>query len=574
MGRTDSNPLSAFGLVTSNLRTAFSGGLLPNLLVVIGMALWIWILGPHYEENGYLWTMIMRFSSSWTADYHHFNDMLLLQQFFDRLYAAQPNIPWFPVFLIGVSGISATLVLDTLRRVGIRSNHKPLLIGTGMLTCGTMLFGSLVSVHHNRAAFLMTASALALTVFSTTDDNSRTGGLLRWFSVLWFIVGALIRPEAAAVSFALFAPIPLVASSGLSLRKLKPMLPFACVVGMLMGWYQYKMATDSSFYFQMEPNVEYELLDRRNTVPLGNMTSSQDSARHMAATHWMLGDLENVTPAFMRSIIDGDKIGNTGLRMLPKWLLFRDNLYRFLIGYWYWLIALGMIPFAALTFIRKEDSLRLTVFLAWGGILLVAGLSINSVDRVLSPVLSVLCSTAWLLMLTGRTRKEIRLMRWAGMSGLALVGLGFLTLQAGRQASHGHEASAMEQSISIKLKELESLPERDLLIVMGDFQLFNTGIFDTWPYFPSHQLLFTEFGQYSANPAYLAEVARTTGCPPTDFGCRMRFVKENSQRAIIISTPKRIELCEFYLQRMFGFKLEIGQQPVGSLGSDVSYWLP
>jgi len=141
-----------------------------------------------------------------------------------------------------------------------------------------------------------------------------------------------------------------------------------------------------------------------------------------------------------------------------------------------------------------------------------------------------------------------------------------------------------EQSASLTKEELmlqqtidsviSSHAERKYVAVIGDFTVFNTGVFVPFTGFGDKQLILTELGQYSRNPEFLEAISKHTGCEGKDFKCRVAFIDKHRSEFIIVAKRKRLLLYKQYLKSVYNYDVDFSRSKSLLLQDEIYFWLP
>lgn len=556
--------------------------LLLSYLLLGAVSLWVW--NPHFEESFSQWKLIMGMSQSYTRNYTHFNDTFLLQHVFEWLYGVNSAISWFPLALWLVSYIASGAIFYLLWRYS-RQRQTPLLLTFLLLLAAMVLLSAnWLWIHHNRTAFLVGLWGSLLLVYGVRNTQKPTRW--KWAAGSLFLIGLsmLFRAEAGVAVTLLLLPSVLYIYITVPSRwtwGLLPLLP----VALALCYFFYQAENNPDFRWRLEPDVEHELMDRHNHAPFTPHATWADSVRQYAvAQQWMLGDVQKNDAAYIRSLINKPDtrihryffflLATTGPTYTPP-LLHRfagfaeaNTLFLLLLGFLF-LTAAGRWWCAA--------RLHMALF---GGIVLVllaGSFTVHQFNRITQPLLAVTFCWAMFLWLHSFNATNTtfgigqRLIR-AALMVLAIVYIGYSFTK------HTYTARAenrLEALIEKRLHTvLQKYPQRKWVLTAANYTAYKTPALQPFTGFGNKTLLIPEIGQYSANPAFLQTIANLTGCPPTDFKCRMQFIDAHKSETIIIATEKRLHLYETYMQAVYGVQLNWSSAPRIHLAGDTYFWLP
>lgn len=556
-------------------------------LVAILLAQFIFyffITKPHFEESFSQWKLLMGLSGSYTKSYHHFNDLFLWQWVFEWLYALNAGISWFPVALFLFSWISIAILALSLFWLGAARGVPVIWLLSALFFLSALLGSNLLWIHQNRAAFLMCASAITLfTSLSLLKTAQPLKGFLKAGAFLWFVGGLLLRVEAGTAVAVLLLPSAawLLRNTGKQLLQLGAP---AALIALLLSYYFFQITTSKEFYFQIEPELEYELKDRANVIPLSAMKTSADSARYEAvAQNWMLGDVRLNTVQYMRSL--ANKPTDMKHRLLfflypsqnrEKQLLQWSDIRNVLRG--------SALPFAlmltllllSLVLKKKEQALHIGLFMAAALILLAATFSVNAYNRVLEPLTGIALCWSMLLFLAAlpdRYETGKKLNRIIAVAMLLLVVTSFV-----RQYQYYRKAEGLnkeEAHIENRIEQaIAAHPERNYFMTAVDFTFLQSPALHPFTGFHNKTFILPEIGQYSGNHYFLKTIGSITGCAGDDFVCRMQFIEANKKQTLIVGKERRLKLYERYMKHVYDVEMNLTSGVREPLAGDTYFWLP
>jgi hypothetical protein len=362
---------------------------------------------------------------------------------------------------------------------------------------------------------------------------------------------------------------------------LLPALP----VTLALGYFFYQAETSSDFRWQLEPDVEHELMDRRNLAPLHAQATGADSARQYAvALNWMLGDVEKNNATYVRSLIN--KPATWAHRylffMYPSaaqvpGLSFGQRVIGFLqVHCIYFILLLGLLLTAAGS-LAGVKRLHMALFVAGALLLLASSFTVNQYNRITQPLMAVTFCWAlylWIGSFSKTTMAAVPSQRlWRVVLMACTVLLTGYTLHSNHQTAYTE--NQLEAQIESRLNRvLQNHPQRTWVVTAANYTAYKTPALQPFTGFGNKSLLLPEIGQYSANPFFLSTIAQLTGCPPTNFECRMQFINNHKSEVIIIANKRRLQLYEYYMQAVYGLNLNWSNSPRIHLADDTYCWLP
>ena len=536
------------------LLIALNGALLSLLIVDI------FVVKAHFDDNAFIWKIIMAECGSFTKNYHYFNDLFLLQYIFQWFYGVWPSVPWFTFFCLGADFLSIVIIANLLFVYALKKGHSVYSSLIGVALAVLFLHGNLLWIHHNRVAFLMASSALLGQMVGTQLGFGNRWGY-RLFCIGWFLLAALVRPESALASLALGGIIFLLVY-GFKFRVLfAALIPYVSLMAVLFGYYVYQINFSSLYYYRLEPDGEYEIIDRKNVVPLSDMKTPADSAKYKAATSFMLADVKEVNPKFIRSLIKKDNSGWDRYFFYLNKSPHRGTFFNMekVTQLWLHLDEVFFLFALCLAFLLLEKkysaALRILLYFLFAMVMFMSLFSFNNFRRVVEPLAGI--TVLWVCLLyysfaSGGEKGKSRLLIYGFL--LALVGIFYF-----RNFSSAWEESVFTEKTEKEMDEnvhrvIEGT-NRKYVVWVGNHYA-PSDIYSTSLEYGSKQPLYMEFGQFSGNKYYLATIATITGCPEEDFACRLQFLKNNRGNMLIMSTPKKLNHYNEYARKVYD--MEVG----------------
>ena len=540
------------------------------------------LIPPHFDDLFCVWKVIMGESQTYTRNYNYSNDLLLLQYVFQWLYAWRPDFSWLPGFFI-ISGVFSFLCIQL--GVLFFMNKRGYSLITSIYVNVFLFFiyePNLSLVHHNRTAFIISSAGLFWYFLCSTDllvDKSVK--FLRYMALLWFIIGLLCRPEASIAALVVFSPLTFLNGKIDFFHGFKSFVAPASFVGIFLLYYFYQITFSTAFYYQLEPNVEYAIMDRQQVVSLSDMNSRIDSARHMASTRWMLGDVKQTSPSFLRRVISEDDLSNTLFFLLPPkrsvTVIYQviNELFEILSGYVH--ILLLLIWLILMPFFQPAVQRRMVLLFIFllALILLVFSINIRTYPRVVEPFIFCVSVSmvAYYIMVGSPVKTSLKSIVLGSV--LLILGTPFLSQEWQSRMVKAIKASKDEIQLRENIQNhIVNETNRHFVAVLGNWDVFNTGLFMPFTGFGNKTLLLIELGQYSANPEFLETINNRTGCQGYDFTCRIDFLKRNRKDIIFVATPQRVDLYRQYMQMMYDFDFDIRSSKKTLLSRETYAWFP
>lgn len=562
------------------LRTLKIGVLLPAVTVcaLFIIAFYIlWMVTPHFEDHFAMYKMfIYETNTGLTFNFHYMNDIMGWETLLGKIQKALPSISWWSVAVLASVIFPVAMLMGMLGRTAVRSQF-PISVWV-MLCMFVFIFfiWNIFWVHHNRAAFSLAALGVLGGILQPFKKNP-VHGLIRMGWTLVFTAGICWRFEAGIVAFLLLSPLCLLSEElPIKLLLYKILLPALVVTGFI-GVYIVKTNIQPDFYYTIEPEVEYELMNRRNIAPISTMQTAKDSMRYRAVNeHWMLGDIQQTNALFIRSLI-------------PKPEGFIHRFFFFLKGsnrpapeapvtemvFTYGILLLNFAVLLWLLWLqkRKRAMLFMLGYVAFAILLLSLSFRVDQLQRVTQPFL-LLLSIAMFAIAVMRYRAVNARALWWTAAAVSILNIYLLVNELSLMRHYSVSLLQTEKNMRAQIAGHIDASERRFVLPLMDFSIFNTGVFTPYNGFKGKRLLFYEFGQFSATPPLLQTIRNITACPGDDFKCRLEYLQQNRSDFIIISTPQRLAFMEEYARVMYGVELNMQLAQKVCLNDNVYLWFP
>lgn len=466
------------------------------------------------------------------------------------LYQNYPGVAWHCVIFLLLTIFSllwpTALIIEKCKQAPLNNRWAILIVVLAIFIAVNL---SIVTIEHNRVAFILMTSGLLIPILK---EGKSVGWKERLYVVTVTLLSTFLRVEAALGAILVIGPI-LLYTYRLKIKELfKWMIPPMVVVLVYTISLIVALEKSSLYYYQIEPDFEYELMDKNNIVPLSDMKTIEDSIRYEAiGRHWFLGDSAQIPPSFIRSLIQ--KNNTTLYRYLPS---LQGKAFKSLSSK---ILSLFKQPTAWLFFTIILFTLLACNFhkdikwlVAWSFyilflLLFVAG-SINQEiePRITEPILisALVALLPMLLRLTIRTRKIVYI-----VSSIAL------TLALCTQWTAHQRNKVMQQTGELNqafLKKVNNHPAVYVaMLTYGELFNFAPSAFATHKMFPSKKVLPLHLAQYSHSASLKSHISNVTGCNDNRFECILNFLIANKHRVVIVSSPATLEFLQRYAKLLY-----------------------
>lgn len=528
-----------------------------GLFFLLMLCLQFFVIGIHYNESGgrsNFWLSGSLMGEPYTE--YYMKDFYLISEVVGYLFRLFPLVPWLSIsFLFFILSSCAVILYSVIRICGyLQSGVKHTLLCT--IPLSAFLLQNLLFIDHTTGGFLLaTASVTYLIQFLIRNPKHKAKHILIY--TLLFLLSVLVRNEAAVGVLVIALPV----MGLLFLRYRKQLIPLLIPYGVILllynGLFNYHLRHSTAFYYQIEPNFEYELMDLCNIVKLSEMKTAQDSIGYWAVKNWMIADSSTTPPAFIRSLIAKPhtytatflfsiSIFSPGFLISRLSVILKEPIV--------WLLVLVCIYFCVdIIKVRKWLPFYFLYTLFW--LLVLARINDNFHERFSLPLLSVFFSLS--LFFIRRPSNEA-ITKGSSIIGVLLFGgalfaLLFSAVQSYAKSSEATVQEAVNQSFFRQINALDSF---SYVVWVSDGEAYNTGVFST-SVTQNRQPVPIDFVQYSYTDQTKRILRKVTGCPDYDFLCRFVFLKSKAGNVLVVGSRQRALFYKDYLLRRYAFSIEL-----------------
>lgn len=565
----------------------FSNNYLKWLLAILWLCLggfYFFVCKPHFEESFSQWKLIMGLSESYTKNFHKFNDLFLIQYFFEALYAWNERVPWLPLVLFSLSFASIGIITKFLFTATFVRTQNSLLVFAFVFLVMALLCSNLLYIHHTRTSFLLTLCGWLVLISAESEKIIYKTKLVvtKFFALVIIALGVLFRPEAGIVMSSVIGVSLLFSDRRVLIRSRYVSLAIAGCLGLII-YFGYECLNSDSFYYQLEPDVEYEVVNRRNVIDPPANESVADKYRRMAITqYWMLGDVKLNDAGFVRACLDKPTtlLHRFGFFLFPSKSATNDTAPE--SGAWIHKVAYAVLLMLILleaiavfkTAFRKVPLHFLSVVF-WFAVLFWGMAAISRYNRVVEPFLVATIIWSWWFNAAHVPVFKAKLLKGFAAVVVAVL-LAFIGLMVhAKNYDVAQQLNHSEEHVDQVVRQVISEhPERDCVVMAYDFVVNQNSALKPFNGFSGKKLLVVEYAQFSANPDFLHASAVVTGCAEGDFNCTMSFIENNKDRMIVIGKEYRLKFYEDYMKFVYATEFNVTSGQKVPLAEDAFFWLP
>ncbi len=222
----------------------------------------------------------------------YYQSHLFFANIYMKMYSMNPKWYWYECFMFGFIAISLSVIFWEIIQNRFGNQFKIIAI----LTVLVISSGFILVLDYTRVSFFLGIASTVILVFGKYKQSTKS-----ILSAAFITTCILTRPETG-VFILLIQIVAILITAPNKKPYIAPLLINVLIVTTIMGTIAYETLTTTSFIKQMEPDLSYQLLDRKNIVPLASMKNAVDSAKYFAATN-MITDPSYTTIDFLRSLI-------------------------------------------------------------------------------------------------------------------------------------------------------------------------------------------------------------------------------------------------------------------------------
>jgi hypothetical protein len=361
------------------------------------------------------------------------------------------------------------------------------------------------------------------------------------------IFGTLTRNESAVMGTMLVGIVLILMHGSLVSVLARTWLP-ALFMTVYLGSNAYQVSKGAFYFHAIEPEVEYciNVGSEARVLPLGSMGSYKDSLRYKFAMSWHVEDSVNISPQFLRSIIDPDRtylrdFGHIVDDVSNQWLSRSwPSVCALLLG-WFCLIFWG-------GHIRCTQDTARAVLLVAGltVVLLIPVVTIRAVPRVQDPLITSAFALSWSYF-SGRgfslgTLNPFLLIGSYAVAALLLIAH-FVVIDNNLVPFR----SAHDDSRRV-LTTLDEKYSGYYLYPVEGMTFLRRPAFETG-YFSSHPILLPGLGQMTYVPETRRFIEGFYPCDFYNYGCRFEHLKRLRPGVLFIGA----EIETFYTDYLAAF---------------------
>lgn len=441
---------------------------------------------------------------------YHFIYKILLY-----LYKFNNTISWHAWYFVMSYCITIAIFLSPIIKSHLKPQRRILLI---LFFIFAFSLCNYTHFNFTRPAFLLVGAGWVVffgLVFSNRIVNHMLGiGLI--------VLGTFTRNEGGLVISCIAISSYFMISFSVKETFKKIFFP-ASLLAVYFAVLAYNVHYTQRYYYMIEPDLEYKINigNGAKVVPLSTMKTERDSMRYIAAVSWQVEDSVNISPQYLRSIVDEsaprfrsfDAIKNDFLEAYYK---------QSKVCFWAYLVLVLYFLYSSFSYERKY---RYLTWLYLSGVLmlfLLPALSVRIVSRVNDPIMLVSAVFIVLIFLKNRELKpSINAPSLVLAYALTLFFIIASTIDSFKVLTNSRSKHQFGKSI---LKKLEDTYPNHYIIPLEGMQYFFRPAFETG-FHSSHPIILTGIAQMTYTTEVRDFINQFYPCDFYDYGCRFNHLK-------------------------------------------------
>lgn len=515
----------------------------------------LFVVGIQYMETGAKANFFLN-GSYIGIPYSQFylKDLYLIGDVIAYLYTYASDFPWIAFIFTSLFLISICIIVYNTQLLLHKheGNYRIFFI---IIPFIIFLNYNFLEIDHTSTAFLLcTASYSTMTIALKFRYSVEKKIALCCISTLFFFTGTLVRNEAALGTSLIAIPALFYMQRNNLLAALKAFIPVLVISIVFNGLFIYNLNFSSEFYYQVEPDFEYELMDRENIVPLYKMKTREDSLGYWAVSNWMLADSSVTSPLFIRSLINKEnQIGKNTILIQPDVVLAKFKLV--FQDYRIWFVLFFLI--GVLSVAKNTDRKFILIYFTYALFILLSvlgGVSNDFHHRFSLPVFSVFMTLVVPLISYNSDRKILLKFPKSYLLGFFLIlCVLVLSLKVAYEKSNKQD-KLIAENIAF-FRKVNELKKHYYLVWASDGAIFDTGILTT-SIIKEKKVVPIDFVQYSYSDLTKKVLRETTNCPDNDFKCRFQFLINHRDSVLLIGNSQRLSFYSQYLKKVYQIEFD------------------
>ncbi len=510
--------------------------------------------GFYYEAGNGVYSNL--FSGSYADEpfnNFYYQTMVFVSYALAFLYEEIPALPWYDLYGYSLLLISSTLVsyilFELLCKYKINLVAKLLVI---LFVFTIIVAPNIVFLNQTRISIFV--PAVALIFWSFLNGRKQEGSFItsiHYYScILLFLLGAMVRLEGGLLALAIVFVYEFLTSAKKTSSILQFSIPSLLMFAVIL-MFVFIAKNSNEFNWKIEPDIEYQISDRQNVVPINEMQNAKDSAKYIMATNWIVNDPNNISVEFLESIIAKSKVRPDA----KGYMIFR---LKHMIGRHYviFLLFLLCILLCFYYFFNHEIKLlQLITIVLFNGfiisILIGIMVSVKMEDKIWIPVLSIsiLLNIIYVLNRTHLNTQPIKeSSKWYLVLCFFIFSiLGCRYLNSMIQPNK----SALKKSLAFINTINEDVSEKYLMLDVSSIHYTYTAPFNNVHFSNRFILLLYNLGSLSLTPQYKTYLDGVCQCNSSDYGEMYEFLYSKKEDVAILGKKNSLKLTENYLADVY-----------------------
>lgn len=498
----------------------------------------------------------------------YFSGNMGISYFYSLFYEYLPGVAWISWLELFWMVLASSLALGIIWSI-VNRNYN-LMAKVGIL-CGIFLVvfaDHFIQLIYTRVAYLVCGFSLItlLHLFAEGKDLKRKIVpflLLNFF----FLVGTLIRNEAAMACVLLLIPFSLFYTKSIKLTLFIFAFPALLVAGQTVFFaVDIRNASANEFYKQVEPDIEEQFIARRNVIPISTMTTAKDSATYLLGTEMVFCDPKVMSADVLRSFI---KKGTLPMLDSQQWFRVYQQTCQIINRYLYlvlFTLLLSVCVFLQTHFTRKKELFYYFLFAAsfWG--LTILQTYVDKVnERSWLPYIGLFIY-CHLLILLQTTESKLKIRNLVMIIG----GVIFLFFQVKQLIYESQQMKDEYTNGRAQYTALKKIAAGKILVINSSaFQILfshNTP-FEHFDFSDFEKVYITESYIIPFLPYYKQYLEKECQCDIYNYPSFWRFLQQSKSDVIVVSSEERMNAIQNYNRVVYHHALNLSPIPLQRISS-------
>lgn len=476
---------------------------------------------------------------------------IFINKLYYIFYAVFPAVSWYKWFLFAYSMLGVALMFLVVSRL---IPDRRLLAIVWTLLFFSALINSFYILSNVRSPVMICGGSLMLLLLNRFNYHS----LKFWGLILAFMLGSLIRLEPAGVASIITCLFVFTCADNLKKAMKLLIIPGLFIAGMII-YITLDIRFSDSYYKKTEPDLLYQITEKKNVVPLSQMQTREDSVKYKAALWWMVTEPDIMTVDFLNSLVVRDKIFSMSY-LQNRHIKTREILLPRIKKYYpillLNLLLTGVAFYCLFQAGLKTRFIRLMAFSisAWTVVYLIA-FFIKMEDRLFIALASLIVLFTCIYLLRNKVVDALRQKRKMGLMVLAGV-FAIAVMSLSRVLAEKREFEQTIAGNNTMINQLHVAAGGKILVFSSTgLDMVETGVFSHVAFPEAEQVMCYDFGSYGLVERYKKFLDNACQCNSSSMPEFFRYLLENKHSVVYVSQMNRTDLIREYMKVIHGMDI-------------------